>query len=261
MHTNFTMAGILSISLLLTACAAHGPACVETASSTIPTGFIDMTTTAGGQDQPCVLYVPRDYDPARSWPLIVFLHGAGERGSDGLRQTSVGIGPAIRQFPNRFPCLVLMPQCPRGHFWSPSFKMRDQEMKNALPFVDDAMAQVLTRYNIDHDRVSLTGLSMGGYGTFIYGAQHIDKFSALMPICGGGRVEDAAILAKVPVRVFHGADDQVVPPEKSKEMVEAIKAAGGDVEYTEFPDTGHDSWDKVYRNSSSIKWLLEQKRP
>lgn len=221
------------------------------------TGMLAMTLSDGTRDQPGVLYVPRDYDPDEEWPLVVFLHGAGERGDDGWTHVSVGIGEEVLAHPERFPALVFMPQCPRDWAWG---SRPERSRPDAGAFVDDGLEQILDKYSIDEDRISLTGLSMGGYSTFIYGAQNIDRFSALMPICGGGRVEDAGRLSTRPIRVFHGADDDVVPPERSRTMVDVIKAEGGDVSYTEFPDTDHNSWDATYRNADNIAWLLEQWR-
>lgn len=222
-----------------------------------PTGFLSMTTHAEGEDQPAALYVPKEYDPSKAWPLVVFLHGMGERGSDGWRQTEVGIGKAIRWDPERFPCLVFMPQCARTTTWSVS---ENKNGASSWKHIDNGIEQVLIQYTIDEDRVSLTGLSMGGYGTFIYGAKNAGRFSAFMPVCGGGRTEDAEALAKVPMRVFHGAVDPVVKPEQSERMVEAVRAAGGDVELTIYPGVGHDSWLKAYDDAEAIAWLLARRR-
>lgn len=254
------MAAFLGALAMAVGCAANGGTRVNLSDAGTATGFINMTTASDGREQPCVLYVPRNYDPSEPWPLVVFLHGMGERGSDGLRQTAVGIGPAIQRRPNSFPCLVLMPQCPSDSIWATSDARWARNAKDASGHVDDAIAQVLERYTVDRDRISLTGLSMGGYGTFMYGARHIDTFSALMPICGGGDVKDAAVLARAPLWVFHGGDDPVVSPKKSKEMVEAVRAAGGNVQYTEYPGVHHNSWEKAYADRKAIRWLLEQKR-
>lgn len=227
------------------------------AADVIDTGFISLTTSAQGEDWPAVVYVPKDYDPAKKWPLIVFLHGMGERGNDGWRQTEVGIGKAIRWNPDRFPCLVLMAQCSKSTTWS------SPNNKNGAPadvHITQGIESVLARYSIDEDRVSLTGLSMGGYGTFSYGAEHIDRFSALMPICGGGKPENAASLAKRPMWVFHGGADPVVNPEQSRRMIKATKQAGGEVRYTEYEGVGHNSWEKAYGSADAIAWLLAQKR-
>ena len=145
-----------------------------------------------------------------------------------------------------------MPQCSPDYVWTSS---------KALGHIDNAIEQALEKYSVDEDRLSLTGLSMGGFGSFHYGALHAEIFSAVMPICGGGNPDkQAEALATLRVRVFHGADDPVVAPERSKAMVEAIRKAGGDIQYTEYPDTGHNSWDQAYGDGEAIAWLLAQKR-
>lgn len=232
------------------------------------TGFLDQSVVVDGKTASYALYVPDDYNPAKAWPLIVFLHGAGERGKDNLLQTDVGIGHAIRQHRDWFPALVLMPQCPEGKFWD-----------SAIPVIEAALAQTRALYHIDDRAITLTGLSMGGYATWIWGALKTDTFAALMPICGGGNPEDLRTkpsqqnleamgtldervkkLSAVPIWAFHGADDDVVPVDRTKDMVQRVKAAGGDVEYTEFEDTGHNSWDTAYGKKKTIHWLLKQRR-
>jgi len=233
------------------------------------TGFLTRAQEAGGKLVPYCLYVPRDYDPARQWPLIVFLHGAGERGNDGLRQTEVGIGRAIRRNPERFPCLVLMPQCPEEQFWD--------RISDAM---DAMIASVRQEYNIDPRRITLTGLSMGGYGTWTWGALRADLFAAFLPICGGGipqdltricsdfdpeffgKLEDRVRqLARRPIRAFHGQRDKTVPPAASTLMVNLVKKAGGDVELKIYPKLEHNSWDETYGDPEVIAWLLDQRLP
>lgn len=213
------------------------------------TGFLNQTVTMVGEERRYVLYKPWEYDPGESWPFIVFLHGAGERGSDGLKPSDVGIGKAIRNYANRFPALVAMPQCPAESWWDKAFGV-----------VDAVMEAVLTSYPIDEDRIYLTGLSMGGYGSWWYGAKHPERFAALLPICGGGQPEDAEELAKTPIWAVHGEDDSVVSPSESRRMVEAVREAGGNVKYTELTDTGHDSWDPAYSDPDIVQWLFKQKR-
>lgn len=215
----------------------------------IPTGFLNKTMMVNGKPRHYVLYVPRDYTPEKPWPLIVFLHGMGERGSDGLAQSEVGIARAIRFHPDRFPCLVVMPQCPGKVVWN-----------KAVEDIDTCINDTRRDYSIDDDRLYLTGLSMGGFAAWQYGAANARKFAAIMPICGGGNVKDAEKLAHIPIWAFHGAVDSVVPPKKSQEMVEAVKKAGGNVQYTEYPDTDHNSWDKAYGEKDAIAWLLKQRK-
>jgi predicted peptidase len=238
----------------------------DTASSAA-TGFLNQYLEAAAANPRYVLYVPREYTPEKAWPLIVFLHGAGERGDDGLVQTEVGIGTALRRYPDRYPALVLMPQCPEDRFWDVM-----------LGDIEAMMARTEAAYNIDEDRIYLTGLSMGGYGTWLWGAMKTDTFAALMPICGGGTTMDIGglgyeksvdfgtlkervqHLARIPVWAFHGADDTVVPPLRSRQMAERIEKAGGDVHYTEFPGTGHNSWDPAYRHKKATNWLFRQRK-
>ncbi len=248
------MRHVMMIAALL-CCAALAGGCATTMSGRvaetmgIPTGFLNKTMEIDGQPRGYVVYVPRDYDPGKAWPLIVFLHGAGERGDDGLIQSEVGIGTVIRRRVKEFPAVVVMPQCPEGGWWD-----------KAVPHIDEAIKVTLADYTIDSSRVYLTGLSMGGFATWMYGAHHADQFAALMPICGGGDVKDAAALAKTPIWAFHGADDGVVPPKESTDMVEAVKKAGGSIQYTEFEKTGHNSWDKAYGDPKAIKWMFKQKK-
>jgi len=219
----------------------------KTVAASAATGFIDKTMTVGGKQLAYNVYVPRGYDASKKWPLIVFLHGRGERGSDGLLQTDVGIGHAIRKDPERFPCIVAMPQCPGDGGWLERHDV-----------IDETIARSLAEFNIDKKRIYLTGLSMGGYGTWSYGAAHPETFAALIPICGGGQTTDAPALAKVPIRVFHGGADSVVNPSASRAMVEAVKKAGGDIEYTEYPGVNHNSWDNAYGDPEVIKWLFNK---
>jgi predicted peptidase len=238
------------LPLFIAGCATTSFVSQEKAAMAgIPTGFIQQTMQVRGQDRAYAVYVPREYDPSRKWPLVVFLHGAGERGDDGLQQTDVGIGRAIRRNADRFPCIVVMPQCPEGVWWD-----------KALEDVGRAMELTLEAYAIDSSRVYLTGISMGGYATWLYGAKHAETFAALLPICGGGKVEHAPQLAQIPIWAFHGALDDVVLPEESRKMVKAVKEAGGSVQYTEYNDASHNSWDAAYENKKAIRWLLSQRK-
>ncbi|MCP4639806.1 MAG: hypothetical protein GY851_05210 [bacterium] len=234
--------------------------CATVEDNALPTGFINKTMVVNGEEREYVVFVPRDYDPGKEWPLVVFLHGAGERGRDGYKQSAVGLGHAIRFRSHWFPCLVVMPQCPPAGWWADAPQDWAKDLKAATADIDIAMADTMRDYSVDTDRIYLTGLSMGGFGTWVYGAQHTDIFAAFMPICGGGNVDDAAALSKVPIWAFHGADDSVVPADRSREMVEAVKKAGGNVQYTEYPGVNHNSWDKAYAERSAIKWLLDQRK-
>jgi len=246
-------------SLMVWAWTAMAAGCATTATTTgrdtvaesmgIATGFINKTVTIDGATHRYAVYVPREYDPGRAWPLILFLHGSGERGDDGLRQTEGALGRAVRLDPGRWPAIIVMPQCPEGVWWD-----------KAIPQVEKSLEQTLAEYRVDTNRLYLTGISMGGYATWIFGARHADRFAALMPICGGGYPEDAKALASIPIWAFHGAKDDVVLPSESIKMVEAVREAGGKVEYTEFEDADHNSWDPAYAHRKAIRWLFNQSR-
>lgn len=242
--------GVLLIAVLAVgACATSGTTTGNGGRASEARGFVRKSMTIDGRARNYVLYVPRRYDAARPWPLLVFLHGKGERGDDGISQTTVGIGRAIRRSPHRFPCLVLMPQCPEGVWWDA-----------ALEDIQGVLEQTFAAYSVDSERVYLTGLSMGGFATWMLGARERETFAALMPIAGAGRIEDAAALAGMPIWAFHGAEDTVVPVEREREMVDAVRKAGGNVRYTEYRKTGHNAWDRAYGDREAVAWLLAQKK-
>jgi predicted peptidase len=232
------------------------------------TGFLNKTIEIDGEEREYVVYLPADYTPDTPWPLIMFLHGAGERGDDGLIQTEVGIGTAIRRHRDWFPAVVVMPQCPEDLVWT-----------DVRPHMEAILAAAREDYNIDPQRIYLTGISMGGYGTWIWGAEKADTFAALLPICGGGSALDLIGLSKgapdldvqafqdrikklaaLPIWAFHGADDDVVPPARSEYMAQQVNNAGGQVKLTIFEDTGHNSWDQAYGMKEAIDWLLAQRK-
>ncbi len=213
--------------------------------------FIQRTALRGALTIPYAVYLPPGHATTRAWPLILFLHGAGESGHDGVAPTKVGIGPALRKFPDRYPAIVILPQCPAGSHWY------GHVAELALHAADD----VTREYNGDGDRLYLTGISMGGFGSFWLASEHSDRLAAVVPVCGGGDASMAGVLADLPMWVFHGGADNVVPVEHSQRMVEAIRAAGGrNVRYTEYPRVGHNSWDSAYAEQEMTAWLFEQRR-
>jgi predicted peptidase len=194
-------------------------------------------------------YLPPGYadDPAAIWPLLLFLHGFGERG-DGESDLSRVLlhGPPRRiQAGADYPCIVIAPQCPADSWWT--FEL------DALAALLDAL---LVDLRVDRARVYCTGLSMGGYGTWAMGMRYGARFAALAPVCGGGVPPMAALLKAIPVWAFHGDADTVVPVSESQEMVDALRAAGGDVRLTIYPGVGHDSWTPAYDDPALLAWLL-----
>lgn len=198
-----------------------------------------------------LLYLPKDYGKVdKSWPLILFLHGAGERGNDiDLVKKH---GPAKLAAEGReFDFIILSPQCPQENWW-PSMT---EDLKL---LVDD----IVSKYQVDQSRIYITGLSMGGYGTWSMIIKYPDTFAAAAPICGGGDTVLAKFrLGKVPIWAFHGAKDSVVPLIKSEEMVNAAKTAGNtNIQFTVYPEADHDSWTETYNNPELYKWFLNHEK-
>jgi len=204
-----------------------------------------------------LLFLPKGYDAKaeKRWPMILFLHGAGERGTNIWKVATHGPPKNVATHPD-FPFVVVSPQCPERQVWS-----RDA----LLGLLDDCTAQ----YAVDKSRIYLTGLSMGGYGTWDLGLTHPERFAAIVPICGGGQMisvllgsrDRAAALRTLGVWAFHGGKDPVVPLEESQRMVDALKKAGvEDVKLTIYPDTGHDSWVEAYNDPELYEWMLKHQR-
>lgn len=233
-----------------------------------PTGLLLGRVSAGGASLDVVTYVPRGYAPDREWPCIVFLHGRGESGRDGLKQVAQGLGQAILWDQERWPFIVIMPQKPEaGAMW--------EDYSQA---VMAALAEARREFRIDPDRIALTGLSQGGHGTWTLAAAYSDVWSAIVPICGfpgrsfgpgsDARAEAdklAPKIAHLPVWAFHGEADRVVPAEQTRVMIRALEAVGGTPRATYYPGVDHNSWDKAYREERAeggvAAWLLRQRRP
>ncbi len=240
-------------------------------AGTTETGFLDRSVTVDRVVYRYQVYVPQEWAKTSKWPVILFLHGAGERGDDGLIQTEVGIGTSIRRRSSRFPAIIVMPQCRKTRWWTES-EMQAQALA--------ALAQAMVEFNGDKERVYLTGISMGGYGTWKVASENPGQFAAIAPVCGGIRPpvlasvpalatpspetadpyrEAAKKLASTPVWIFHGGDDKVVPTDESRKMNEALKAAGASVKYTEYEGVGHNSWDRAYAEAELMTWMLAQR--
>jgi predicted peptidase len=192
-----------------------------------------------------LLFLPEEYGKAdKAWPMLLFLHGAGESGND-LELVKKHGPPKIAETKRDFPFIVASPQSPRGG-WVPH---------ELITLVDE----VASKYKVDPDRIYVTGLSMGGFGTWSLAAAYPDRFAAIVPICGGNPA-DAKRLQHLPIWVFHGAKDRAVPLARSEAMVKALKAVGSNVKFTIYPNAEHDSWTETYNNPELYKWLLQQKR-
>ncbi|MGC4005012.1 MAG: dienelactone hydrolase family protein [Pirellulales bacterium] len=214
------------------------------------------------------LLKPVKIEAGKTYPVVLFLHGAGERGNDDKAQ--------LKFFPTwmaedknreKYPCFVIAPQCRTGKKWADT----DWSKKTGEPMTDKpsdqmqvalaALDSVIETQPVDKSRLYLTGLSMGGYGSWDLAARQPDRFAAVVPICGGGDPKQAAKLTKLPIWAWHGDKDPAVPVGRSREMIEAIKAAGGEPKYTELPGVSHDSWTAAYNGPDNVLgWLFEQKK-
>ncbi len=203
-----------------------------------------------------LLYLPKGYGekPGEKWPLVLFLHGMGERGSDLDLVKKHGI-PKIVMKKGDFPFVAVSPQCPIESTW---------------PGLTDELyallVDVMRKYKIDESRIYLTGLSMGGYGAWYLASAYPKLFAAVVPICGGmmrdsGFQDRVKALRRIPIWIFHGEKDEAVPVQNSKDVFDALKKLRGRVKLTVYPELGHDSWTKTYDDPELYSWLLKQKRP
>jgi predicted peptidase len=214
-------------------------------------------TSAKSFELKYLLFLPKAYDRSegKKWPLMLFLHGAGERGSNLTKIATHGPPKLVKTNPD-FPFILVSPQCPAGQTWA------DEPL---LALLDET----IQKYPINEKQVYLTGLSMGGYGSWSLASRYPQRFAAVAPICGGGETLSfllapparAAALKKLPVWAFHGAKDEVVPLQESERMVNIFKRVGNNnVRLTVYPEAGHDAWTEAYSNQELYDWLLHQER-
>lgn len=191
-----------------------------------------------------LLYLPDGYSKEEKYPLLVFLHGAGERGDD-LELVKIHGPPKLIEAGHDFPFIIVSPQVPLDEWWSPDI-------------VVWLTKEIIENYSVDTERVYLTGLSMGGFGTWRTATKYPEMYAAIAPICGGGDPSKAHLIKDVPVWVFHGAKDDVVPISRSEEMYDGLKEYGN-IEFTVYPEANHDSWTATYENPKLYEWLLSHK--
>ncbi len=244
---------------------------------TIETGFLNRYVKVGKTIYRYQVYLPANFDNTKKWPVILFLHGSGERGEDGLLQTEVGLASAIRKNAARFKSIVIFPQCRVDSHWTYA-----ASQKVAIKALDSSLKE----FNGDPERVYLTGLSMGGSGVWYTAANYPGKFAAVVPICGwvvppagltsvtdlpqevkeiAEAVDPYMAMAErvkeTPFWIYHSKDDNVISVEESRRMYEALKALGSKARYTEYEDQGHSAWDKAYSEPELVEWLLKQRLP
>ena len=202
-----------------------------------------------------LLFLPSRYgaDPAEKWPLILFLHGFGECGDDLELAKTHGIPKIVENQPD-FPFICVSPQCPAA---TEAVKDTWQQYHGILK---EMLNEIVAQYAVDKNRIYLTGISMGGYGTWSLAMAYPEMFAAIAPICGGGWSEPVYVLRDVPVWAFHGADDPTISLEYGQQIVEALRACGGNVQFTVYPGVGHDSWTQTYDNPELYEWFLQHRQ-
>lgn len=256
-----TLAALLAASFCL---GSFG--CRTANTEPVQTGYITHTLKSKFTDTERVyaMWVPPNYnevsddaDESREWPLMIFLHGMGERGDD--IEMIIKHGPIKEAMAGReMPFLIVAPQCPKPAEGEPMMSVLWPAVEeDVLNIIED----VKHRYRVDERRIYLTGLSMGGHGSFELAAEHPEMFAAVAPICGFGRAERVDKYDGTPFWVFHGKRDRVVAHSRSVEMVEAMRAMGQNVKFTSYPDEGHDCWNVTYADPDFYAWLLEHESP
>jgi predicted peptidase len=226
-------------------------------------GFVEKTyRDPNGEEHKFVLFVPHSYPGKEPFPVILFLHGAGEHEKGAKAPVDVGIGQAIKKLDEKeFPFFVIFPRARyregpiNGPYIRTVWSGREPNGQKALGMLD----QVEKEYKTDPKRVYLTGLSMGGFGTWALAAEVPDRWAAIVPVCGGGDPKQADRIKHIPCWCFHGNADESVRVQLSREMMQALWAAGAKPGYTEYPGVGHNRWDRAYETKELYTWLLKQR--
>jgi predicted peptidase len=240
---------LLSVCLIVQSLAvAYSSAADPTPGKQVPQS-VTLKTADGTRELHYLLFLPKGYDASdktKQWPLMLFLHGSGERGDD-LEKVKMHGPPKIVEAKPDFEFIVVSPQCPKDSRWQAS---------ELVQLLDD----VLAKHAVDPNRQYVTGLSMGGSGTWQLSAAQPQRFAAIAPICGRADLDSAPKIKHIPTWVFHGAKDSPASVEHNKAIVAALKAAGGEPKFTLYPDAGHDSWTESYNNPEFYTWLLAQRK-
>ena len=238
---------------------------------TMATAFaepVPMTFTAADRTE--VLYrlaAPEKTEEGKQYPLVLFLHGAGERGTDNKAQLKHGVNDILKGAADLGESVYLIaPQCPPERWWAEAtpdrLRLKDAGGDNSLLAAVLALVEeTAKKHPIDRKRIYITGISMGGFGTWDMLARSPQMWAAAIPICGGGDPKTAGKFKHVPIMIFHGKADEVVPPKSSELMSAALIEAGGDVELCLYHEVGHDSWTQTYKDTEVIKWLFAQRKP
>lgn len=250
------------VVILLVAGMSAPPACARRQE----TGFLNRVAVYRNTVYRYVVYLPSAWSPKQKWPVILFLHGSGERGTDGMDETQIGLPGALRSHPDRWPFVVVMPQLPYDHHHWTDPDMMDMAMS--------ALNAEIKEFHGDSQRLYLTGISLGGYGVWEIAKDYPGRFAAIVPVSGGifwsyaperWHEPDLAgeyvkAIGRTPVWIFHGADDPVVSPAQAQILYKALSSGGGDVRFWEYADYHHNAWDKAYSDPQLPQWLLARRQ-
>jgi len=248
----YVMVVLVGMALAMIAGCGGGNGVIRKANLTAPAerGFIMREVAIDGKVRKYSIFIPHNYDRAKRWPAILFLHGIGEAGSDGVANVGVGLGPVIAENPSSFPFITIFPQS-KGAWKS------DASHREAIAVLED----VTRHYSVDPERITLTGLSTGGYGTWTLCEKYRNRFAALVPMCAYANLSIADKLRDIPIWCFHNSLDPFVGSGESRQMVQRIKAVGGSIKYTQYDAVGHDVWVRAYHDPELFTWILSQRRP
>ncbi len=225
-------------------------------------------TNAAGESLPYRLFLPKDYDAAKKYPLVLVLHGAGQRGDENRKQlASYAAGWIDDAVQSKHPCILLLPQCPTGKKWADADWGKGSYSFSAVPITEpmklakEILDQVLREKSVDLNRVYVMGVSMGGYGAWSFVTRYPEVVAAAVPVCGAGDPTMAATLKDLPIWAFHGDKDNIVPPSGSQDMVDAITKAGGTkIKLTMYPGMDHGSFLIAWRDPALVEWLFSQSK-
>ncbi len=239
--------------------------------------FINLEYSVNGATRTAALYLPDDYNRSKQWPLVIYLHGGGQRG-DNMGDAvgwvrNLQIAKVISKETTKLPALVLIPRCPKGKVWasvSPDVLMSawrtqmgaGEQIPDAADHITEAIDTVISQFSVDENKVSLTGFSMGGEGSIRYGALNVSRFAAIAPIAGSAIAiqADAPALASTNIWMFQGEKDGISTAALGRKMSAWIKEAGGNIQYTEFKGIGHSIQEKAFETNNFIEWLISQER-
>lgn len=266
---------VFAVVVLAIGCAGS-TACAQTTKPDIVSGYEARTyTDAKGDTLQYRLLKPKDYDAGQKYPVVLLLHGAGERGSDNQRHLQHG-GKLFTDEKNReaYKCFVVVPQVPKDEYWivrprkpattatatAPAATQPEKAPLDCVRLAVEILDGLEKEFSIDKDRQYVMGLSMGGYGTWQALARWPERFAAAVPICGGGDPKTVERFKHVPIWAWHGAKDNTVKVEQTRVMIEALKKVGSEPKYTELPEAGHNAWNPAFGEPQLLPWLFSHKR-